>query len=842
MFILAGLVIYEIVLLLIDKRFNAFYARIPVLNVMALMVLMGWSLYMIMLDSYSYGRIELTLYMIVSFCIPFCFYLDLRVYLLITAVSDAFVVYLFLADGIDKAFNESNLGDFIVFIGIQIILGTITISFKHIMRERILETESQSREIQQLNESQSRFFSNMSHEIRTPINTIIGLNEMILRQNASEEINEDARNIEAASKMLLHLINDILDMSKFESGQMKLNVAPYHTGDMLSDIVGMLWIKAKEKNLEFHIDVSPELPSELYGDEVRIKQVLINVLNNAIKYTSEGSVRLSIQCERDGLGNAVVSYSVSDTGMGIRKESIPHLFTAFKRVDETKNRYIEGTGLGLSIVKNLVDLMDGKITVNSVYTKGSTFVIVIPQKIAVDDPVGELDMESGHRSDNSYTYVESFEAPEGRVLVVDDTAANLMVVTKLLKETKLTIDTASDGSEALKRTLEKEYHVILMDHLMPGMDGIECLHAIRKQIGGLCHSSKVLALTANAGGDIEAMYAREGFDGYLTKPVTGEALEKAVYNLLPRELITVSNTSQSIEEKSVDWIHEHRKKRPVRVTTGSVADIPSVLQEKHDIGVIPHIVRTGEGVFKDGIEIEPRGLLAYMRDKNAKVEAMPPTPLQMERFFSKQLDAANNIIHISLTAGVESGEYPVAMDAAEDFGNVTVIDSGHLSSGLGLMAIEAARLAEEGYMTDEIVEAMERMRGHIHTSFIVDTLEFLVRAKHVGSRMGRLADAFMVHPVVSLKKGRMKVSGVYFGTRERAWERYISSVFNVPGKIDRRMLFITYVGMTTKELEKVRQMAEKKMQFDEVFIQKASPSIAASCGPGTFGLLFFTEY
>ncbi|MCR4797184.1 MAG: DegV family EDD domain-containing protein [Lachnospiraceae bacterium] len=704
------------------------------------------------------------------------------------------------------------------------------------------KSDDKTREIEALNQAQSKFFSNMSHEIRTPINTIIGLNEMILRENASEEINEDAANIQAASKMLLHLINDILDMSKIESGQMELNKSPYRTGDMLSDVVSMLWIRAKEKNLEFHIDVSPELPTELFGDEVRIKQILINVLTNAIKYTNKGSVKLSIQCERDGNGQANVIYSVSDTGMGIKKESLPYLFTAFKRVDEDQNKYIEGTGLGLSIVKQFVDLMGGKITVSSIYTKGSTFLIEIPQAIVNDEHIGEIDMEKRRMGKEGHAYVKAFEAPEAKVLAVDDTAANLLVVKKLLRETKVILETVSSGEEALKRTAEEYYHVILMDHKMPGMDGVECLHAIRTQPGGYSQESKVVALTANAGADVEEFYAKEGFDGYLTKPISGKELEDALYKLLPTELVTVTEYGEKLAEESTAWMMSHKKKTLVKITTESVADLPPQILKRYNIGLIPHMVQTQDGLFRDGIEIETDGLLSYMEKEKGYAESKSPSEREYEEFFSRQLDEANNIVHLSISSRVTNSGCPRAIEAAINFGNVTVTDTWHLSSGQGLMAVEAARLAEKGMDRDAIAEKMNELKEHVHTSFIVDSLDYLANRRQISVRVARIANAFMIHPVVCLRNGKMGVSRVYFGTRERAWEKYVSTVFRVPGKIDRRMLFITYVGMTTKDLESVRAMAEKRCKFDEVYFQKASPSIATNCGPGTFGMLFFTEY
>ncbi|MBP0972333.1 MAG: response regulator, partial [Oscillospiraceae bacterium] len=400
--------------------------------------------------------------------------------------------------------------------------------------------ESSRQEIEALIASQNQFFSSMSHEIRTPINTIIGLNEMILRENISDEVAEDAANIQSASQMLLHLINDILDMSKFQSGQMQLTPVAYEPGNMLSEIVGMLWLRAREKQLAFRVNVAPDIPAELRGDEVRIKQILINVLNNAIKYTKEGSVSLSIQCGRREGGILHILYTVTDTGIGIKKENIPYLFTAFKRVDEEKNRHIEGTGLGLSIVKQFVDLMGGEITVNSVYTKGTTFIIDLPQEVITERQIGKLDLEARHNAVSHVKYRKRFEAPEARILVVDDNASNLLVVSKLLRDTNMQIDTASSGAEALQKTLNTAYHVIFMDHLMPEMDGVECRRRILDQTGGLCRHAKIVALTANAGAENRTLYQEEGFDGYIVKPVAGEVLERELFRLLPSDLVYVT--------------------------------------------------------------------------------------------------------------------------------------------------------------------------------------------------------------------------------------------------------------------------------------------------------------
>ena len=736
--------------------------------------------------------------------------------------------------------NTSQMAHVYSFIAILLIglaLSVVISCWNMLYEKEVQRSKKQKAEIEALNRAQNGFFSSMSHEIRTPINTIIGLNEMILRENISEEVAEDAVNIQSASKLLLSLINDILDMSKFASGQMQLTPVNYHPGDMLSEIVGMLWLKAKEKGLDFKVNVSPDLPDELFGDEVRIKQILINVLNNAIKYTKEGSVSLSIECGSNKDGVLSVIYTVTDTGIGIKKENIPFLFTAFKRVDEERNRHIEGTGLGLSIVKQFVDLMDGKITVNSVYTKGSTFIIEIPQKVTGEKLIGEINIESHSPSRKYLNHSTRFEAPDAKVLVVDDNASNLLVISKLLRETKINVDVASSGEEALKKTLNSYYHVIFMDHLMPEMDGVECFRALKAQTGGQCKESKVVALTANAGPDNRDLYATEGFDGYLAKPVTGEELERELYRILPKDLVFVSGNDQQILEETISWMKNDKKKKNVAITTESVADLPQAIIDKYQIAVLPHLVCTAEGHFMDGVEIETNGLLEYMKDDSRKVTTKAPDVSVIEGFFAKQLSFANNIIHISISSSLTNSGYGAAKEAAGAFDNVTVIDSGHLSSAQGLLVIEACRLAERGKGPDEIVEFVEGFKTKVHSNFIVDNLDFLARAHQVSGKTANIAKSLMTRPVLALKRGKMRVSGFYFGSRESAWKKYIDTVLKFPFRIDKRILFVTYVGLTKQEMDWIRERIESKVHFEEVYFQKASPAIAVNCGPGTFGLL-----
>lgn len=691
-------------------------------------------------------------------------------------------------------------------------------------------------EIEELNQAQNRFFSSMSHEIRTPINTIIGLNEMILRETTSDEIAADAKDIQTASKMLLALINDILDMSKMESGKMDIVPVSYNVGDMLSEIVNMIWVRAKEKGLEFHIDVDQKMPSQLLGDEVRIKQILINVLNNAVKYTAEGSITLSIQCRRQEHGRAQIVYSVADTGMGIKKENIPYLFSAFKRVDEEKNRHIEGTGLGLSIVKQLVDLMGGDISVNSVYTKGTTFIITIPQEIVSEEEIGNIDIEARHAINARKYYKRSFEAPRARILIVDDNDANLMVEAKLLRDTKVQTETAGSGAECLQKTLKNRYDVILMDHLMPKMDGVVCLHEIRAQAGGLNQETPVIILTANAGSENQKLYKREGFDGYLTKPVTGGQLEAELLRHLPEEIVTLADRKDSFGVVQAPFVERTKKKMFLLVSTDSVSDLPQELTERARVAVMPYRVVTEGGEFIDGQETGTDGVLAYIRS-GRRAHSESPSVAEYEAFFAEQLTKAQCVIHLTMSGKVSKG-YGNALEASESFDNVEVIDTGHLSSGMGFIVLQAAEYAASGMSQEAVIEGIQRMRSQVRTSFIVDDTEYLLRAGRISPRINTICKAFMVHPVLVLKNSKMMVGAIMIGTKKTVWRKYIESVLSNAGRIDKKLLFITHAGLSNEELQEIEKTVRKKVNFDQIIYQKASPAISINCGMGAFGLLF----
>ncbi len=432
--------------------------------------------------------------------------------------------------------SEAYFDSFFTLLIVCIVMTMLVNYQARLFREENERVSSQKQEIEELNRSQKRFFSSMSHEIRTPINSILGLNEVILRQDdATEEIKNDASIIQGAGKILLSLVNDILDISKIEAGKMDIVPVEYRVSDMISEIVRMIWQMANEKGLKLETVIDPAIPSALYGDEIRIRQIVINLLSNSIKYTESGEIKFSWEAQREADNKATLIIKVSDTGMGIKPDVMPTLFDAFQREDLEKNRKIEGTGLGLSIVKQLVELMDGEIAVDSVYGKGSTFTVRLPQIISDPKEIGNVSI-TGHTGYRN-TYKCMFTAPDANILIVDDVKMNLTVESKLLQNTKVHIDTATSGAQALEMTKQNRYDVILMDHLMPEMDGIECLSHIREQDEGKCHNVPVIVLTANAALEDMQMYKEAGFDGFLVKPVSGSQLEEGLIKHIPPEKI-----------------------------------------------------------------------------------------------------------------------------------------------------------------------------------------------------------------------------------------------------------------------------------------------------------------
>ena len=380
-------------------------------------------------------------------------------------------------------------------------------------------------------QAKSAFLANMSHEIRTPINAILGMNEMILREVERPNIREYAQSISRAGESLLSIINDILDFSKIESGKLEIIESEYQLSRLLKNVVAMIQPKADAKGLEFHLHIDEDLPDALLGDMMRVQQVVINILTNAVKYTPTGEVNFFVMNEKREESRIYLSFVVNDTGIGIKEEDQKKLFRDFGRLDQEKNRNIEGTGLGLAITNMLLNLMGGTIALKSVYGEGSTFTIVLPQTVMEDSPIGNLVERMQEAAVHDKQYVPSFTAPDADILVVDDNEMNLLVVKGLLKQTQIRVDTCMSGPECLERLAEKQYDVILLDHMMPNMDGVETLHHAENLPNA--KDTPFIMLTANAISGAKDAFLKEGFAAYISKPIDSMLLEATLMKYLP---------------------------------------------------------------------------------------------------------------------------------------------------------------------------------------------------------------------------------------------------------------------------------------------------------------------
>ncbi len=412
------------------------------------------------------------------------------------------------------------------------------------LEKKNIELENAMIDARKASRARDVFLANMSHEIRTPINTMLGLNELILRESQDETIRGYALDIKQAGTILLSLVSDILDFSKLQSGKMELAEGTYDISSLLNDLINSVSIPLRKKKLRLSLDIAPDIPYKLSGDEVHLRQIIGNLLSNAVKYTQTGTVTLRLSWEKQEKDMLLLKIMVEDTGIGVKEKDIARIFETFNRLDMKASRNEEGTGLGLAVTHQLVGMMGGKLEVKSEYGKGSVFSFAIPQKIINPSPLGDFQEQYDKSVKNSISYREKFIAPLAKILVVDDNAMNLAVAQDLLRKTKLQIDVASSGGECLEMLKRKEYHLICMDHMMPVMDGVQTLRAIRELEDNPSRNIPVIALTANAVVGAREFYLKAGFEDYLSKPIEPDKLEDMLIQYLPKELVYLTEDEE----------------------------------------------------------------------------------------------------------------------------------------------------------------------------------------------------------------------------------------------------------------------------------------------------------
>ena len=442
----------------------------------------------------------------------------------------------------------------------------------HELSEMAVEAEAANR-------AKSAFLSSMSHEIRTPINAVLGMDEMILRGTEEDDTYGYARDIQTAGRSLLGLVNDILDFSKIEAGKLSIIPVEYSPADVMRDLVNLIQKRAEDKGLSLKVEMDQAMPKVLYGDEVRLKQVITNLLTNGVKYTETGTVTLRAGFRKVQEGQIALEVAVEDTGIGIKAEDLQKLFAPFERIEEKRNRHVEGTGLGMNITRQLLSLMGSRLEVRSVYGEGSAFSFSLLQDVISWAPAGDFRQAAqAPRLEERKAYKARFTAPGARLLVVDDTPMNLTVMKGLLKATKITVDTAGGGRACLEKVREHAYDIIFLDHRMPDMDGQETLAELRREPGRCRPEVPVIAMTANNVIGARDIYLQQGFAEYLLKPVDPELLEELVERFLPAELIEKEGAVSKEDSQPLPKIEGIETKKAAQ-TMGSPQLYLEVLKE-----------------------------------------------------------------------------------------------------------------------------------------------------------------------------------------------------------------------------------------------------------------------
>ena len=562
----------------------------------------------------------------------------------------------------------------------------------------------------QASKTKSEFLSNMSHEIRTPINAILGMDEMILRESKDENILEYAENLRHAGNSLLGIVNDILDFSKIEAGKMEIIPVEYALSSLLNDLVNMVKPRLEKKNLQLETNVNEKIPSILYGDEIRIKQVVTNILTNAVKYTEKGKVTLTVDFETDENNNINLSFSVKDTGIGIKPEDISKLFNAFERIEEKRNRTIEGTGLGMNITQQLLRLMDSKLEVQSVYGEGSTFSFKILQKVINLEPIGDFAESFRNSLKNHETYHEKFTAPDAKILVVDDTIMNLTVVKGLLKQTKIKIDTAESGYECLDLVMKNRYDIIFLDHRMPGMDGIETLQKMRNLTVNLNKSTPVISLTANAISGAREQYIAAGFEDYLTKPINSVALENMIIKYLPKNLVQIVTDEPAEVEENLnlpDWLGKIQN-----------LDVKAGIEHCGDAELYLDALK----VFAEGIKTGADEIQRYFDEKNWKNYTTKVHALKS----SARVIGANELS--DRARRLEDAGNSNYIDEIENFTpQLLELYRSYSEKLLPLIEVEVDDTDKPPIDEDALAEAYETLR-EVAGSFDYDSLQFVLQS------------------------------------------------------------------------------------------------------------------
>ena len=495
----------------------------------------------------------------------------------------------------------------------------------------------------------------------------------------------------------------------------------------------------------------------------------------------------------------------------------------------------------MSISKQLVELMDGQIMVDSIYTKGSVFTVMLEQQTRSEAKIGNINFFEREFVD-SQTYQQSFEAPEARILVVDDNEMNRMVVSKLLRATKVQLDFAISGVQCLEMTRTKYYNVIFMDYMMPGMDGVETLKEVRKQENGLCRETPIVVLTADPSMSAGNHYLEYGFDGMIEKPFRGVQLEESILNFLPNEILEYrfnvpkSRTTQSNENILIS----KRRQKKIGISVDCVSDITDEWCSKYDIRLMYLYIKTEKCRFRDTKEINSDSLGKFLSDTQSFATAEAASIEDYEKFFAESLIEAQDVIHISL--GSKMGKsYNNAMQASRGFGHVHVIDSGHLSGGMALVAMRAAQMVSQGREVHEILAEIERIQQNVSSYFFMPSADIFCKNGYMNAISGKIVSRLHIHPSIRAKNAALSICGFRFGDVNSARRKFVRSILRYNRVPVNDIVYITHAGLSIQQQEQILQEIKKYADFERVIIQKCCVTNACFSGLGTIGIAFMND-
>ena len=509
---------------------------------------------------YSYGLGVTILHVYLGLMLAVCIFLVLYSFERLDRKKALAIILAVFSQGIVYIVQLFDKTDIITSLGNAMMIVSLYVISENPDQLLIEQLEFERDRANVANATKSSFIAHISHEIRTPINAILGMDEMIIRESKEEKSKQYAVDISQAAQTLYGIINDVLDISRMESGKLEIIPIEYKLDRMIYDTISVNKPRIEAKQLDFIVDINPTLPNTYYGDDVHIRQILTNLLSNAIKYTHEGMVKLTITGEYKG-DMIDLFFEVKDTGIGIKEEDIEKMFIAFERIEESRNRNIEGTGLGMTITNNLLRMMGSRLSVSSVYGEGSIFSFTLTQRIVNQDPIGDYNTFAKQQETPEEI---AFTAPSVKILVVDDNALNRRVFRSLLSRTQIRVDEADGGKTCLEKIKTEPYDLIFLDHLMPGLDGIQTIQMIKADKAHLNTKTPIIMLTANTVGNSAELYKQSGFDAYLSKPIFVKELERIIKEYIPSYKLVYPPRSQTDKKlSSENWQEELPKVRGI---------------------------------------------------------------------------------------------------------------------------------------------------------------------------------------------------------------------------------------------------------------------------------------